>query len=157
MAELSSKALANFAAASSALILTESLRLVRNYNYYNNLSEKKIYSTELAKKAREVRKLAYILQNLICKNEPEEAPFFVTVAGVINDLLEEIHRKLLFFDGDDIIEIIQKIDEQRRFWSDFNEVDFYDSDLIQKLDNSVPETLIRIEKSIENLPAQVTL
>lgn len=157
MAELSSKALANFTAASSALILTDSLRLIRNYRYYNNLSDDRIYSVELVKKAREARKLAYILQNLISKDEPDEAPFFVSVAGLVNDLLEEIHRKLLFFQSDDIIDIIPKVDQQRRFWSDFNQSHFYDADLVKALDHSVPQALLKIERKIEHLPEYVSL
>lgn len=152
MAELSSKALANFTAASSALILTESLRLVRNYRYYNNLSDDRISRDKLVAKVHDVRKLSFTLQNLMSRDEPDEAPFFVAVAGAINDLLEEIHRKLLFFDAEDIVDIIPLVDQQRKFWADFNEVNFYDSSLIQKLDNCVPETLIQIEKNLIGLP-----
>lgn len=152
MAELSSKALANFTAASSALILTESLRLIRNYRYYNNLSDNRASRNELIDKVREVRKLSFALHNLMSKNEPDEAPFFVTIAGGINDLLEEIHRKLLFFDADDIVDVIPKIDEQRKFWADFNEVDFYDSGLEKELEHSIPEALISIEKILIGLP-----
>lgn len=152
MAELSSKALANFTAASSALILTQSLRLLRNYRYYNNLSDDRISRDKLVVKVRDVRTLSFALQNLMGRDEPDEAPFFVAIAGGINDLLEEIHRKLLFFDADDIVDIIPLVDQQRKFWADFNEVDFYDSSLIKELDNSIPETLIRIEKNLIGLP-----
>ncbi|MDR9408852.1 MAG: hypothetical protein RI573_08400, partial [Balneolaceae bacterium] len=68
MAELSSKALANFTAATSALILTESLRLIRNYRYYNNISEDSVTRKELIKKVRNVRKLAFTLENLMNKD-----------------------------------------------------------------------------------------
>lgn len=152
MAELSSKALANFTAASSALILTQSLRLIRNYRYYNNLSDDTASRDKLVAKVREARKLSFTLQNLMSRDEPDEAPFFVAIAGGINDLLEEVHRKLLFFDADDIVDIIPLIDQQRKFWADFNEADFYDSTLTLKLDNSVPETLIKIEKNVIGLP-----
>lgn len=152
MAELSSNALANFTAASSALVLTQSMRLLRNYRYYNNLSENRVSRDELLAKVREARKLAFTLQNLMSRNEQEEAPFFVSVAGRINDVLEEIHRKLLFFKAQDIVEIIPMVDRQRTFWEKFNRVDFYDSLLIQELDNSVPETLLKIEKKIIGLP-----
>lgn len=152
MAELSSKALANLTAASSALILTESLRLVRNYRYYNNLSNDRISRDKIVAKVRDARKLSFALQNLMSRDEPDEAPFFVAIAGAINDLLEEIHRKLLFFDADDIVDIIPLVDQQRTFWAEFNEVNFYDSSLIRELDNSVPEKLIQIEKNVLGLP-----
>lgn len=152
MAELSSKALANFTAAASALILTESLRLIRNYRYYNDLSEETVSRDHLAAKVREARKLSFALQNLMSKDEPDEASFFVSVAGRINDLLEEIHRKILFFDTDDIVEIVPMIDRQRKFWKEFNHVEFYHSSLIRELDSSVPETLSKIEKNIKDLP-----
>lgn len=157
MAELSSKALANFSAASSALILTESLRLVRNYRYYNNLSDEKVSRNELVAKVREARNHTFSLQNLMSRGEPDEAPFFVSIAGGINDLLEEIHRKLLFFDAQYIVNIIPLVDQQRRFWADFNDVDFYDETLFQKLDNAVPATLIEIEKNIKDLPPFASL
>jgi len=153
MAELSSKALANFTAATSALILTESLRLIRNYRYYNNISEDSVTRKELIKKVRNVRKLAFTLENLINKDEPEEAPFFVSVAGCINDLLEEIHRKILFYDANLIVEIIPIIDQQRKFWEDFSEPDFYDAELLRELDHSVPEALYTIEKKLIGLPS----
>ncbi len=152
MAELSSKALANFTAATSALILTESLRLVRNYKYYNNISEDKVTREQLIQKVRNVRKLAFTLENLMTKDEPEEAPFFVSVAGCINDMLEEIHRKILFYDADLIVDIIPLIDQQRKFWNGFSEPEFYDSQLLRELDHSVPETLFAIEKKVIGLP-----
>lgn len=152
MAELSSKALANFTAATSALILTESLRLVRNYRYYNNISEDKVTREHLIQKVRNVRKLTFTLENLMTKNEPEEAPFFVSIAGCINDMLEEIHRKILFYDADLIVDIIPLIDQQRNFWSDFTDTEFYDSRLLRELDHSIPETLLIIEKNLIGLP-----
>lgn len=152
MAELSSKALANFSAATSALILTESLRLIRNYRYYNDLTDNTVSRDQLISNIRNARKQSFVLQNLMAKNEPDEAPFFVSVAGLINDLLEEVHRKILFYDADDIVDIVPLIDWQRKFWKKFNQVEFYDSELIQKLEHTVPETFIRIEENIKNLP-----
>lgn len=153
MAELSSKALANFSAATSALIITESLRLVRNYKYYNNLAEDEASRDQLIEQVRNVRKLSFTLHNLMCKNEPEEGPFFVSVAGVINDSLEEVHRKILFYDADLIVDIIPLIDQQRNFWEDFTETEFYDSHLLKKLDHSIPKTLFTIEKKLLGLPS----
>lgn len=152
MAELSSKALANFSAATSALILTESLRLVRNYKYYNNLAEDTASRDQLIENIHSVRKLTFSLHNLMSKSEPDKAPFFVSIAGAINDLLEEIHRKLLFYDADLIVDIIPEIDQQRNFWKDFTDTGFYDSHLLRELDHSIPETLLSIEKNLLGLP-----
>lgn len=152
MAELSSKALVNFTAATSALILTESLRLIRNYRYYNNLSEDKASREQLIKKIRTARQLTYSLQNLMGKDEPDETPFFVSISGAINDMLEEIHRKLLFYDADLIVDIILLIDQQRSFWKGFTDPEFYDSHLIKELDQSIPGALIKIEKKLLGLP-----
>lgn len=152
MAELSSKELANFTAATSALILTESLRLVRNYKYYNNLAEDTASRENLIKNVRSVRKLTFALHNLMSKDQPEEAPFFVTIAGSINDRLEEIHRKVLFYDADQIVHIIPKIDQQRTFWKDFTDSEFYGSHLLHELDHKIPEVLLSIEKNLVGLP-----
>lgn len=152
MAELSSKALANFSAATSALILTESLRLVRNYKYYNNLAEDEASRDQLIEQVQNVRKLTFTLHNLMSKNEPEEAPFFISIAGVINDLLENIHRKILFYDADLIVNIIPMIDQQRNFWKDFTDSEFYNSHLLHELDHSIPKTLLKIEKNLLGLP-----
>lgn len=155
MAKLSSKALANFTAASSALILTESLRLIRNYRYYNDLIEDKIYRDQLISKVREARKHTFTLQNLMSRDEPDEAPFFVTIAGAINDLFEEIHRKVLFFDSEEIVDIIPIIDSQRKFWKEFDQVHFYNLTLVRELDSTIPEALIKIEKKLIGLPRSV--
>lgn len=152
MAELSSKALANFSAATSALILTESLRLVRNYKYYNNKAEDTVSRNQLLRNIRNARKLAFTLQNLMSKNESEESPFYVSISGVINDLLEEIHRKILFYDADLIVEIIPIIDQQRTFWENFHQTEFYSSSLMKKLDHSIPEAFLKIEKKVIGLP-----
>lgn len=152
MAELSSKALANFTAATSALILTESLRLVRNYKYYNNLAEDRASRDQLIQKVHNIRKLAFTLENLVSKNEPEEAPFLVSISGCINDMFEEIHRKILFYDAELIVDIIPMIDKQRKFWKDFTDTKFYDSHLLKELDRHIPKTLLSIEKNLIGLP-----
>ena len=152
MAELSSKELANFTAATSALILTESLRLIRKYRYYNNLSEDKASREQLIKRIRTVRQLTFSLQNLMSKGEPDEAPFFVSISGAINNMLEEVHRKLLFYDADLIVDIIPLIDQQRSFWKNCTDPEFYNSHLLNELDRSIPETLFRIEKNLLGLP-----
>lgn len=152
MAELRSQELANFTAATSALILTESLRLVRNYRYYNNIAEDTASRERLIQNVRNARKLAFALHNLMSKNESVQAPFYVTIAGSINDRLEEIHRKILFYDADLIVDIIPKIDQQREFWKDFTDTEFYDSHLLNELDHSIPEALLSLEKNLLGLP-----
>jgi len=85
-------------------------------------------------------------------NNLAENPFLVSIACNINDAFEEIHRDLLFYDADEIVDIIPLIDQQRKFWADFTEPEFYDSHLFNKLDRSVPETLYKIEKNLLGLP-----
>ena len=152
MAELSQKALLNFAAASSAMMLVESLRLIRNYKYYNNISDTTQSRTALLEQVRYTRSLAFTLHNLMEKEDEDEAPFYVSIAGTINDTLEEIHRNILFFDPDDIVSIIPDIDEQRSFWAGFCEPEFYSARLLQKLEDTVPMKMITLEKKLKRLP-----
>lgn len=157
MAELNSNALANITAATSALIITESMRLVRNYKYYNNISEDSTTRDQLINKVRQIRKLAFTLENLMNKNEADEAPFLVSVAGSINNIFEEVHRKILFYDADLIVKIIPLIDKQRLFWKAFIEPEFYDDQLIKKLEHTIPDTLSTIEKNLIGLPPFASL
>lgn len=152
MAQLSNKALLNFSAATSALVLTESLRLIRNYRYYNNLDDGTISRDRIVDLVRDAKTLGFSLQNLMSKAEPDEAPFYVSIAAAIYDRLENIHRNLLFFDAGDIVDIIPLVDRQRAFWQHFNDVHFYEADLIYELEHSVPETLQKIEKKVIGLP-----
>ncbi len=157
MAELSSEHLANFTAASSALILTQSLRLIRNYRYYNNLSGNKASRETIQRRIRETRQLAFTLHNLMSRDEPNFAPFYVSVAGGINDRLEEIHRKLLFFEAREITDMIPIVDKLRKYWRNFSGIEFYDEELINKLDFEIPETLIVLEKKAAYLPESASL
>lgn len=152
MAELSQKALLNFAAASSAMMLVESLRLIRNHKYYNNISDNTVSRTALLEQVRFTRSLAFSLHNLMEKDEAEEAPFYVSIAGTINDAFEEVHRNILFFDPEDIVSIIPGIDEQRSFWAGFCDTEFYNAELIHSLEAIVPKQIIALENKIKNLP-----
>lgn len=152
MAELNQRALLNFAAASSAMVLVESLRLIRNYKYYNNISESTITRDSLIEQIRYIRSLAFTLHNLMENEDEDEAPFYVSLAGTINDTFEEIHRNILFFDSDDIVSIIPEIDKQRSFWAGFSESEFYNDQLIQDLEDNLPKKIVSLEKKIEKLP-----
>lgn len=153
MAELSQKALLNFAAASSAMMLVESLRLIRNYKYYNNISDNTVSRTALLEQIRYTRRLAFSLHNLMEKDETDEAPFYVSIAGAIYDAFEEIHRSILFFDPEDIVSIIPGIDEQRSFWSGFCDTEFYNGRLIHQLEDIIPKKIIDLETKIKGLPS----
>src|SRR5690625_7487952 len=62
----------------------------------------------------DIQSLVYTLHNLMEKEDEEEAPFYVSIAGTINDAFEEVHRNVLFYEPDEIIPIIPEIDEQRK-------------------------------------------
>ncbi len=83
--------------------------------------------------------------------------FYVAVAGNIHESLEELHRKLLFFDADDISEIIPLIDSERSFWSNCSDPHFYDKTLTNALEKSIPDTLCEIEDHLNRLPISVIL
>ncbi|HLR89631.1 MAG TPA: hypothetical protein VK040_01625 [Balneolaceae bacterium] len=152
MAQLSRKALFNLTAASTSMMLVESLRLIRNYRYYNNIPGNSITRASLLEQIRYIQSLAYTLHNLMEKEDEEEAPFYVSIAGTINDAFEEVHRNVLFYEPDEIIPIIPEIDEQRRFWSGFCDTGFYNDDLVQKLEDTIPDKLRSLEKGLEKLP-----
>lgn len=152
MVQLSRKALFNFAAASSSMMLVESLRLIRNYRYYNNIPGNSITRSSLLEQIRFTQSLVFTLHNLMEKGDEEEAPFYVSIAGTINDVFEEVHRNILFYEPDEIVSIILEIDEQRRFWAGFCDTGFYNDQLVQKLEDTFPEKLRSLEKKIEKLP-----
>ena len=155
MAQLEEKDLLRFAAATSAITLTTSRKLLRNYRYYRDNSVESVSRNELLHLCRMIRKDAYGLHNLMV-TEPDFFPFFVALAGQINDRLEEMHRKLLFFDSDMIEELIPLLDRQRAFWAGLTDEDFYGEKLISSLEHEIPKTLYRTELLIKRLPQSVT-
>lgn len=148
--------LLQFAAATTAITLTTSRKLIRNFRYYKNRSDDRIEREELSSLCRYARQDAFGLQNLMINGADTDSPFLVSLAGEIYDRLEELHRKLLFFEADSITDIIPLVDEQRRFWKQLTQSDFYSDNLIRELEGPVPNTFETIEQLIHKLPAYTT-
>jgi hypothetical protein len=156
MAKLDTGFTLRFAAAASALTLTTSRKLIRNFSYYRSDEPDTIYSTDLVLLCRKIRKKSSSLYNLM-EHDPESSPFFVSLAGEINELLEELHRSLLFFEGDRISEIIPIIDQQRDFWSGLTNTDFYSETLLKALETEIPDALQETETKLLLLPESASI
>lgn len=156
MAELNLSSTQQFAAAASALTLTTGRRLARNFLAYRNNDHVIINKDMIINLLNSIKHNCYSLHNLL-ENEPSFTPFYVTVAGEINDHFEELHRALLYFPADKIDELIPIIDKQRAFWTDFTNTDFYCSELACALEHSVVHDLNFIKIQIDKLPESATL
>jgi hypothetical protein len=158
MAQLNSDLL-RFAAATTAAALTTSRKLLRNYAYYRNhsLKSETIYRKDLLLLCHKIRLDAFGLHNLLEDESYQHSPFLVSLAGEIHDTLEELHRKLLFFDADLIESVIPLIDSQRRFWNQFTDEQFYDFNLSLFLEVKMPKTINKLEKAIYSLPEHAGL
>ena len=148
--------LVSFSAAASALTLSTSRKLIRNFNYYRSENDESIGRKNLQQLCKAIRRDSFGLHNLI-ENEPDHSAFFVALARQIDDQLEELHRKILFFDAEDISEIIPLIDVQRSFWSNHMNPDFYDSELVTILEHRFPASLYEIENQLHRLPESAIL
>lgn len=142
-----------FAAAASAVTLTTSRKLARNFRYYKSSDPGLVSRDDLVILCREARSEAFSMHNLITKDERNRSPFLVSLAGQIFDQLEELHRKLLFFDAELISQIIPIVDQQRSFWKYLTNPEFYSQDLIHNLEHNIPRKFTKIESLIEQLPA----
>lgn len=145
----------HFAAAASAVTLTTSRKLVRNFRYYKSSDPGIVSRDELILLCREARSEAFSMHNVMTTDEIDRSPFLVSLAGQIFDQLEELHRKLLFFDAESISQIIPHVDRQRSFWKNLTNPEFYSQDLIHNLEHSIPRKFTKIESLIEQLPASV--
>ncbi|MCC5914289.1 MAG: hypothetical protein JJU46_07935 [Balneolaceae bacterium] len=151
MAELDPDDPIRFAAAASAVALTTSRKLIRNFRYYRSTQPDTIHRDELAGLCRHIRQDLFGLRNLM-DSEPGHSPFYVSLAGEIDDRLEELHRKLLFFDAEKISTIIPLIDSFRSFWKGLDQPSFYGEKLISALDHQLPSALEITENKILTLP-----
>lgn len=99
----------------------------------------------------------FSLQNLYLDEAGSHShgSFKVLIAKQIQDNLEELHRKVLFFEPDDIIEIIPAIDSLRSFWSASSDPEFYDSDLPLRIDKQNIPLLTDIRHHLNKLPEQI--
>jgi hypothetical protein len=156
MARLNSRNLLTLAAATSAITLSTARKLKRNFSYYRSEGSDSISRDTLISLCLDIRHDAFGLRNLM-DSDDSFSPFYVALAGKISDQLEELHRKLLFFDADLIEELIPEIDAERAFWKELTEPGFYSEALISHLDHKLPARFIRIEIGLERLPFSVSI
>lgn len=143
-----------FAAAVTAMSLGTGKRLIRNFNYYKQTHTETVSRQTCFTIYRELRFNLFSLQNLYLDNgqTDSQGSFKVMIAKQIQDNLEELHRKVLFFDTDDIVDLIPVLDQLRAFWSDSAEPGFYEDNLSERLDNQIIPLLSDIENYLRNLP-----
>jgi len=156
MAELNKSDIYELAAAASALTLITGHKLIRNFRYYRSADPDIIYRENLLSLCVSIRKDAFSLHNMVCSPDPQPS-FFVAIAGRISDRLEELHRKLLFFDPSRIADAVEIIDRQRVFWKRSDDPFFYEEDLANQLEHDVPEAMLKIEVLLKQLPRYVIL
>ncbi|PWN05275.1 hypothetical protein [Rhodohalobacter mucosus] len=156
MAELNKSEIYEFTAAASALALITGHKLARNFRYYRSSEPDIIRRDNLISLCISIRKDAFSLHNMMCSADKKPS-FFVALAGRISDRLEELHRKLLFFEPGSITDAIEIIDRQRTFWKRCDDELFYENGLIDRLENDVPEAMLKIEVLLKQLPRYVIL
>lgn len=156
MAQLTPLQARQLHAAAAAITLTTSRRLIRNFRYYRSGETVTVYRQQLLTLVQEIRKNSYSLHNLLSIPETG-SPFCVSLAGEIYHQFEEFHRLLLFFDADQIKEIIPMADEQRCFWKNPDEPEFYTDRLPDMLETVLPVKLNRIERKLHQLPESADL
>lgn len=144
----------SFAAAVTAMSLGTGKRLIRNFKYYKQ-TEPEIVSRESCNNInREIRFNIFSLQNLYLDSNDEatHGSFKVMIAKQIQDDLEQLHRTLLFFDADDIVNIIPILDQQRDFWSGSHNPDFYADILPQRINREILPLIEQTESLLYALP-----
>ncbi len=156
MAELNLSFAQKLAAAATAVSIISGNKLARNFHAYRHNQQVKVNKRTIIKLWSRIKHNCYSLHNLL-ENEQAFPPFFVTVSGEINDQFEELHRLLLYFPADKIDELIPVIDNQRAFWSDFTNEEFYNNELSAALEHSIPEDLNLMKMQIAKLPDSAIL
>jgi len=143
-----------FAAAVTAMSLGTGKRLIRNFSYYKQTHTESISRQTCLDIYRELRFNVFSLQNLYLDDARADShgSFKVIIAKQIQDNLEELHRKVLFFDTDDIVYMIPVLDQLRVFWSDSSEPEFYENNLPNRLDERIIPLLSEIEHHLKKLP-----
>ncbi len=154
MAKLDSDDLIEFTAAAAAATLTTSRKFIRNYNYYKQRAGRPeiIYRADLLTLCHKIRLDLFGLQNLLEDETKHHSPFIVTLASQINDALEELHRKILFFRPEQIETVIPIIDSQRLFWCRYTDEQFYNDHLSTEIEHSISSDILEIQALIQALP-----
>lgn len=145
-----------FAAAVTAMSLGTGKRLMRNFSYYNQTEAEAVSRRACLDIYRELRFNVFGLQNLYLDDTHSTShdSFKVMISKQIQDNLEELHRKVLFFEPDSIVELIRVLDRLRAFWADSFEPEFYHENLSAKLDEKVVPLLPDIHQFLQDLPKQ---
>lgn len=145
-----------FAAAVTAMSLGTGKRLMRNFYYYRSQATETVKREDCLQIYRTIRLNLFGLQNMYLDSATEYfdagTSFKVMLAKQIQDGLEELHRNILFFDAEQIKNIIPVLDKQRAFWAECIEAGFYDDDLPAKLDRHLSSDLSTIEQHLLSLP-----
>lgn len=144
----------SFAAAVTAMSVGTGKRLIRNFSYYKQTRDESISRQTCLDISKELRFNIFSLQNLYLDDTGSDShgSFKVLIAKQIQDNLEELHRKVLFFEPDDIVEIIPAVDLLRSFWSDSSDPDFYENDLPVRMDKKIIPLVSGIQYQLEKLP-----
>lgn len=159
MAKLDPEDLIEFTAAAAAATLTTSRKFIRNYNYYKQQAGQPeiIHKSDLLVLCHKMRLDLFGLQNLLEDETKHRSPFVVTLASQVNDALEELHRKILFFEPEQIESIIPIIDRQRQFWGRYTDEQFYSKQLSSDIEHFVSTDVLNIQSLIQKLPESATL
>jgi hypothetical protein len=143
----------SWAAAATLMTLSVSLRCARDFRYYRSKKSEIIERDDLEKLCDQIRLNLFSLQNVMIQEiTPSLYPFLFLLGRTIHDDLETLHRDLLFFQADDLVEIIPLIDTERKRWNFYNQADFYNEELISQLDHQIPYNLDYILTHIRRLP-----
>lgn len=145
-----------FAAAVTAMSLGTGKRLMRNFSYYNQTETETVSRQICLDIYREIRFNVFSLQNLYLDDTHSSShnSFKVIISKQIQDNLEELHRKVLFFEPDQIVELIPVLDQLRAFWANSFKPEFYHENLSIQLDEQVVPLLPEINQFLQNLPKQ---
>lgn len=148
-----------FAAAVTAMSLGTGKRLMRNFSYYNQTEAETVSRQSCLDIYREFRFNVFSLQNLYLDDAQSSShdSFKVMISKQIQDNLEDLHRKVLFFKPDQIVELIPVLDQLRAFWANSCESEFYHENLSIQLDEQVVPILPEINQFLQNLPEQSRL
>lgn len=143
----------NWAAAATLMTLSVSVRCARDFKYYRSGEQTVIDRDNLLKICSRLYHHGYSLQNLMTAPEsPSVYPFLFLIGRNIHDDLETLHRDLLFFEPDDIVDIIPLIDDERKRWKSYNRVSYYSESLVEKLDHEFPVFIEKLDSELHKLP-----
>lgn len=135
------------------MTLSVSMRCVRDFRYYRTEKPVTIQRSELEKVCKQVLENSFTLHNLLIDNISSSTwPFLFLIGRSIHDDLETLHRDLLFFEAEDIVNMIPVIDKERRQWKKYNQVSFYDKMLTGRLEHEIPSTLQNLLADLNKLP-----